>query len=300
MGTHLPAIDALGTRFRIEVFDDIPQNRLEAAHSSVKAILSQFENQYSRFRPDSYVSQLNTTGHLQSPAVEFLTLLRYGLDAYDRTDGVFNIMIGAKLVAQGYDQTYSFIATPHTNVIPNPHDMLVLTTDHITLSHGQLDLGGLGKGYVIDMIAKYLKHEFGFKYFLVNGGGDMYGTSDHDTPITLYLEHPLDTGTYLATTTIENRGFAASSPHKRTWTSGTKTYTHIIDTVKSIPETNQLDATFITAATAVDADMFATVGLIMSPESFAVIAARESLGMATYTHRGGFLEANSRFPVDVS
>lgn len=300
MGTHLPAIDALGTCFRIEVFDDVPQNHLEAAQSSVEVILSQFENQYSRFRTDSYLSQLNTTGHLQSPSFELLALLRYGLDAYDRTDGVFNIMIGATLIAQGYNNTYSFTALPHTDIIPDPHDVLILTADRITLSHGQIDLGGLGKGYVIDMVAKYLKHECGFKYFLVNGGGDMYGTSDHDTPITLYLEHPLDTGTYLATTTIQNQGFAASSPHKRTWTSGTKTYTHIIDTVKSIPETNQLDATFITAATAVDADMFATVGLIMSPESFAVIAARESLGMATYTHRGGFLEANSRFPVDVS
>ena len=300
MSSPLPAIDALGTRFRIEIFDDADQNRLDATSLSIKATLLLFESNYSRFRPDSYVSILNTTGILHSPTAEFLDLLQYGLQAYDRTDQVFNIMIGATLVARGYDSSYSFTASPHTDTIPNPHDVLTLQNNRITLSHGQIDLGGLGKGYVIDRIAEHLRQDCGFDYFLINGGGDMYGTSDQGEAITLFLEHPLETTTYLATTTIKNQGFAASSLHKRTWKSGGLTYTHIINTVESGTTDSRPDATFITALSAVDADIFATVALIMPPQSLATLTEREALGVATYTHRTQHLETNILFPVDVS
>ena len=300
MSHLLPTISALGTTWWIEIFDESTPDRLDTAHTSVQALLFKFEIRYSRFRADSNVSILNHTGLLLAPEPEFLELLHYGLAAYDRTEGIFNLMVGATLVASGYDSSYSFTAKPHTDTIPNPHQVLSLSPDQIALSAGMIDLGGYGKGYAIDVVAKYLREELGFKFFLVNGGGDMFGTSNHGESITLYLEHPLATKTYLATTTIFEQGFAASSPHKRAWKSSGKDYTHIIDTHKSKNIGDKPDAIFITAPSAVDADMFATTALIMSLADFTFIANRELLGVASYTDQTKRLEANERFRVDAS
>lgn len=53
-----------------------------------------------------------------------------------------------------------------------------------------IDLGGLGKGWLIDKLSDLLRNE-GYKEFLINGGGDMYVSSTEKQEC--YIEHPRDT-----------------------------------------------------------------------------------------------------------
>ncbi len=296
MSFTFPTITALGTSWWIEVFDEVDKERRTVIHHDCTAFLRTFEDNYSRFKPNSYVSTLTTTGHVEAPTAEFCELLTFGLKQYDRTRGVFNIMVGSKLVETGYDAAYSFTPTTAQTPIPNPHDVLHISPDRITLDRGQLDIGGFGKGYAIDALTQLLQEQHGLQFFLINGGGDMYATSDYGTPVTIYLEHPTDAQTYLTTTTLLNQGFAASSPHKRSWTHKGSTYTHIIDTLKQgIDITTRPDATFIKATTACDADIFATVALLVSTEMMAAFAASEQLGVASFFLRDSSLTHNQAF-----
>ena len=275
-------IDALGTQFFIEIFDtEASPQKLDAAHGSIQLLLSAFENNYSRFKDSSLVTKLNTDRELLHPPAEFVTLLNLGLKLYSDTDGIFNLLIGETLNARGYDAQYSFAAKTEPATIPNPNEVITITEGKITLSSGQIDLGGYGKGYVIDLIAEHLQTKYGLEYFLINGGGDMYGTSDNRVPITVYLEHPTETQTYIGSTTILYCGFAASSPHKRRWKSGEKTYHHIVDprNEKKLP----LDATFITAPTALLADVYATVTILATASRMNTFAERYQLGVAIFT-----------------
>lgn len=288
----LPTIDALGTRWWIEIFDAIDETKRAAIYDGCALLLSEFEARYSRFRSDSLVSTLNRVGVINKPDAALGDILSYGITLYARSRGAFNVLIGEKLIARGYDASYSFTATPHTTPVPNPEVSLTLTPERITLQTGAVDIGGYGKGYVIDLLAEYLRTTWQVHYFLINGGGDMYGTSDHHQPITVYLEHPTNPSQYLDTTTILNQGFAASSPHKRTWRSETETLSHI---VHSDDAPLVADATFIKAKTARDADAFATVGLITAAETFAEIAATEQLAFARFSLADGSLERNGAF-----
>jgi thiamine biosynthesis lipoprotein len=296
MSFTLPTIVALGTSWWIEVFDEVATERETLIHDDCLAFLRRFENDYSRFKPDSSISRLNTEHQLEHPHPETLDLLTFGVAQYNRTAGIFNIMVGSKLVETGYDATYSFTAKSEQSPIQNPLDVLHVNTEKITLDAGLVDIGGFGKGWAIDALAKILREKHGLRYFLVNGGGDMFGTSDHGTPITIYLEHPIETDSYLTTTTLFNQGFAASSPHKRAWKHEGKTYTHIIDTHESAqPSTTRPDATFIKARTACDADIFATVALLADSETMAKLATEEQLGVASFYLNDSSLTHNQAF-----
>jgi thiamine biosynthesis lipoprotein ApbE len=194
---------------------------------------------------------------------------------YKETDGVFNILVGEHLNARGYDAEYSFKPKDYPATIPSPKESLSITHDRVTLAAGLLDLGGFGKGYAIDLLAARLKEKHQLNYFLINGGGDMYATSDHAEAVEIYLEHPIEAGTYIAKTTLKDQGFAASSTHKRRWEVAGREYSHIIDTSNKVETSNgrafgapdhtpDNRGVYTKAPTAALADAWATT-LLLSP-----------------------------------
>ena len=270
--------EAIGTHFWIEIFDEISDEELEATKGRLELLSSLFNQEYSRFRPDSYVSTLNRERTLMNPSPECRALLTYGKELYLRTQGTFNILTGHILEARGYDATYSFTPADNLDTLTaaNPLTDLIISESEITLTSGNIDLGGYGKGYLIDRFAEdLLAHNL--SYFLVNGGGDMFATSNGGQPISIYLEHPTNAGQYLVETTLFNQGFAASSPFKRQWSDKDKTYTHIVSD-KEVP----LLAAFTKARTAIDADAFATTCGLLSEAELISLSTQEAVSFARY------------------
>ena len=271
--------EAIGTHFWIEIFDDVTEAELETTKGRLELLSSEFNQKYSRFKNDSYVGILNRERVLKDPNEECCALLAYGKELYVRSSGTFNILSGHILEARGYNANYTFTASDDVDALEtaNPLTDLSISETEITLVKGNVDLGGYGKGWLIDKLADDLKTQ-GIKHFLVNGGGDMYATSDSSgEAVTIYLEHPTEAGKYLIETTLLNQGFAASSPFKRQWKSGVKVYDHVVTT----GETPQL-ATFIKAATATDADAFATVAMLAPEATLPALANAESLAIARF------------------
>ncbi len=277
--------EAIGTHWWIEIFDDISDTELEATKGRLELVSSSFNIEYSRFRNDSYIGILNRERRLKNPTKECYEILAYGKQLYLRSNNSFNLLTGHILEARGYDSSYSFSASEDLaeQKICNPLTDLTLTESEIVLTCGNIDLGGYGKGWLIDKLADNLKLH-SIKHFLINGGGDMYATSDvGGEAITIYLEHPTEAETYLMETTLANQGFAASSPFKRQWKSGKKTYDHVV----AMGDTPQV-ATFVKADTATDADAFATVAMLWPEANLPTLAEIESLAIARfdpYTNR---------------
>ncbi len=284
--------EAIGTHFWIEIFDEISETELEATKGRLEFLSFTFNQHYSRFRADSYVGILNEDRQLEYPSDECRALLLYGKQLYLRSHGTFNILSGHILEAHGYNASYTFTAIEDADTlsVANPLTDLTITEAKITLTSGNIDLGGYGKGWLVDKLADELK-EHGIEHFLVNGGGDMYATSDAEgEAVTIYLEHPTSVGQYLIETTLLNQGFAASSPFKRRWKSGDKTYHHIIATA-DVPEI----ATFVKAQTAVDADAFATVSMLLPEEQLPTLATKENLAIARFDPTTNQLWQTSNF-----
>ncbi len=289
--------DALGTRFFVEIHDEVTVMQREKITADIGHFLTQFEKRYSRFLFDSVVSTLNRERAIPNPDKEFVTLLECGRSLSARTQGLFNILLGGTLEGRGYDSTYSFVPSViKESNHPNPLTDLEIAPESITLHNGNLDLGGFGKGYVIDLLATHLQETFNLHYFLINGGGDIYGTSNYGAPFTIYLEHPLAANTFLGTTEILNQGFAASSPHKRSWVHNGTTYTHIVNTKCKPQQSTLYDASFVITDTCVEADAFATIALMVKTKECTSMAEENKLAFATFTFPST-LTTNSAFIV---
>jgi len=246
----LPPIKALGTMWHIEVFDAVCNQ--EKLHTDCTKWLCEYEARYSRFLAHSWLSTLNKEKAFHSPDQQFIDLLQQSLEYYEKTNGIFNIAIGEKLVNAGYDATYSFTSGKQEIVVPELPKVLTVTNKKITLSGGQLDLGGIGKGYAIDALANYLQAEHGLSYFLINGGGDMYATSDNEQPIKIELAHPHDNTLSIGNLELHNSGFASSSPNLRAW----------LDSKTGVTQNHLLTAgqktSYIVSSSATEADVWAT------------------------------------------
>ncbi len=282
-------ITALGTTWWIEVFDEMSTERRDGIESAVTTLLSSIENRFSRFRDDTLVGILNRERTVVTTDPDLKVLIGHGRDMYRKTKGAFNILIGDALIARGYDNNYSLVAMERAVEIGNPLIDIDSLDDTWRLSVGLLDLGGIGKGWAIDQIAELLRNE-GVVEFLINGGGDIYGTSEHGAPITIYLEHPIEKDTYLGTTTILNQGFAASSGHKRRWRTKSGETSHIVG------DTRAIDASFVIAKDAVTADMWATTALLLPEADFATLAEEEHIAYTLLNLASNRLTTTPDFP----
>tara|TARA_B100000745_G_scaffold199280_1_gene131434 strand:- start:1856 stop:2734 length:879 start_codon:yes stop_codon:yes gene_type:complete len=250
----LSPIKALGTVWHIELFEACDDQA--ALRKGIVEWLEEFESRYSRFRPDSWLSRLNQDGVFHNPNQQFVDLLNQALDYYYATGGVFNVAVGERLTKSGYDADYTFTATDELPTVPTLSEVLDISAAKISLQSGSLDLGGIGKGYAIDKLAAYLQQEHGLSFFLINGGGDIYATSDRNKPITITLAHPDDRSLAIGTAGLKHAGFAASSPRLRAWPDRNtgESYNHLL--------TKHNVASYVVAPTATEADVWATVSCL--------------------------------------
>lgn len=247
--------EALGTHWSIEIINNLADPDLTNALTQKVA---DFENNYSRFNPNSLLSQLNTNKRLNNPPEEFIEMLRFAKDVYKASDGVFNISVGGSLNSLGYSKRQK-----GTKVDQSIWDNVVITKKYITIPKNcELDFGGFGKGWLIDQIGTMLK-ENGREQFIINGGGDILVNTNK--PVELALEHPHDETRKIGTTRIQNGALACSSSVKRSWKKGGKRQHHIIDPRSGKPSKSQVISTFVRANSALVADVMATI-LMIAPE----------------------------------
>ena len=274
--TH--SFQALGTTWWIEVFDETENKTLTVAFADCERFVSDFKNTYSRFKTDSLISQLNTNREIIEPSKELQTLLSYGKNLYVQTNTHFNILTGHILETRGYDADYSFRANDESHfIVGNPISDLHISHERIALLQCNVDIGGFGKGYLIDKLVTLLREKYSVQFLLINAGGDMFATSNHGQAIEIYLEHPALEKVTIGKTSLLQQGFAASSPYKRRWKSGEKVHTHLIG------ETLTHHCSFVKHTTAAGADAFATVALLASDLEMERMSQSEHIGLAFLT-----------------
>lgn len=260
MNNKIGPIEQLGTVWYFEFWEEI-KPELE---TDLQILLENFNSNYSRFDPNSIISQLNKQGKVINPSPELQNLIKLGIDFYSITEGIFNFAQGSAMDAIGYDEKYSFKDTTENNThdIKNPNKIIKISSSEIRLQKPyKVDLGGYGKGYLIDKIFEYLKKE-GYQYFLINGGGDIRLTSNNDQDVQINLEDPNSPGTVYKSINLTNASLCASSPNRRKWVSpNTKIeHNHILG--------SQGVSSFVISQSATITDMLATTLCIRNDKEY--------------------------------
>lgn len=253
---------AIGTRWAIETDEPLPQD----LRSLILDRIDQFDAVYSRFRPDSLVSRI-AAAH-DGGAFTFPDNSIALFDLYDSlftaTGGAVDPLVGRQLELLGYDAQYSLRPTPAAQRWRGSWAEDVRrdgTTVH-TQRPLVIDVGAVGKGYLVDVVSAILR-DAGVEKFVVDASGDLRHSGQHTTRIG--LADPHDPRLVLGVAELRDQALCASGTAKRAW--GDSLH-HLLDARTGRPVRDVL-ATWVVADTAAVADGLATALFVTDPHRLA-------------------------------
>ena len=142
----------------------------------------------------------------------------------------------------------------------------------------RIDLGGIAKGYGVDLVAARLRAA-GVEDALVDLSGNMMalGSPPGRPAWTIGIRDPGDAERHLGTLKLTGTAVATSGSYEQFVAAGGRRYGHILDPRTGWPAEGLLSVTVVTAR-AVDADAWATALFVLGPDAArATAAARADL-----------------------
>ena len=253
--------EAIGTHWSIEVFGEqqIGEQLKLAIHQRIEV----FDKHYSRFRADSLVTEMSRhSGEYKLPA-DAKPMFDLYRQLYDLSGGAVTPLIGQTLSDAGYDASYS-LDPKKLQSPPDWGEVLEYSYPKLKLQRPVLlDLGALGKGYLVDIVASLLE-KAGYHIYCVDAGGDMLYRGSNNQPIQVGLEHPDDPTQVIGVVELHNQALCGSAGNRRAWAN----YHHIIDP-KKLTSPQHIKALWVTADSTMLADGLATALFFVSPEVLA-------------------------------
>jgi thiamine biosynthesis lipoprotein len=242
---------------------------------NIRQLIEVFEKQFSRFRSDSELSLFNNSKDEFVASPQFIKLLKTSQKYYNGTDGIYNPAI-YPLLNKYYDKTFDRL---DTNICqPNNLQQKIVTANLDSLKirghrvqkdpQLQIDFGGIGKGFLADIVAKEVS-QYTINFFLSFGGDILVsgksGTDDWKIGVEnpIYIERDI-----LTIRTKANQLAIATSGviHRHGIVNGIK-WNHLIDPRTQEPVKNDILTVTVLANNVTDADVWAKTVLILGEEA---------------------------------
>ena len=241
--------------------------------------LIDFDRRLSRFHAASELSSLNGDAREEVPASALLrAAVRAGIWAAERSGGLVDLTLLTALEAAGYAASRSgrasaplagalAVAPVRRAARPDPRaswrSIRVLdATRAVRRPPGlRLDLGGVGKGVAVDMIADRLAAH---GRYAIDCGGDLRvgGTDPGQERVEIEVRHPM-TGAPADTFTVWRGAVATSGIDARLWRRPDGRYAHhLIDPATGEPAWTGIICATARAATALEADVLAKAAVL--------------------------------------
>jgi thiamine biosynthesis lipoprotein len=274
---------AMGTDVTVLTLDGPADAGRDAA-----AAIEELEAHWSRFRPDSELCRLNAAaGAPVLVSADTYGLIDRAVDAWRTTGGRYDPTVLAALEAAGYDRSFESVqpsAEPPGASGPAPGcagivlDPVVLT---VRLPRGMtLDLGGIGKGFAADLVARDLV-DGDAQGALVNLGGDLRAVGRAPAPAgwVVEVDDPLGTGA-TGMVAIAEGAVVTSTRLRRTWDRAGVAMHHIIDPRTGRPADTGLASVTVLAGEAWRAEVLAKAAFLAGVDGAAeLVAASGATGL---------------------
>jgi FAD:protein FMN transferase len=243
-----------------------PSDYPEAEHVA-RGVLDAWDARFSRFRADSELERLNDSGgRLFHVSEQMLTVLDAALAAARTTDGLFDPLLGGRMIELGYDRTFDELPL-RRSALPvaawRAGAWREVVTDRVRgtvrLPVGyRVDLGGLAKGMAVDAALDALVGD-GAAYAAVSAGGDLAvaGLPPGQSFWPVAIEGPEET-----VVTLREGALATSSVLRRRWeVQGTERH-HLLDPRSGMPSAGPIVQASVAAATCGQAEVAAKMAIL--------------------------------------
>jgi thiamine biosynthesis lipoprotein len=253
-----------------------PAPALEAAHAALQRV----DDRMTLWRP-SELTTLNHAGRARLSS-DTATVLWHALEMSYATGGAFDPTVEPLVRAAGHLggkprrlsrcerwRLLSRVGTAHVHLDP--------ATREVRLDPGtRLDLGGIAKGYAVDLALDALRGA-GARRGLVDLGGSSVGV--FGAPATMDVRDPeRPEAPPWATFTLDGAALSSSGGDQRPG--------HILDPRTGLPARKVLAATVV-AASAMEADALSTAVFVLGPdEGLALLTRRGAAGLVLLRDQG--------------
>lgn len=277
----------------------VTAGQFERDARTITALAEQWEQRFSRFRPESALSRLNTAAGRGPQPVEpaVFDLIARAIELARQTGGLFNPLVLPALIAAGYDRTFREVKTragwtaPKTAEVPAIERIeLDPASGSISLAEGaQIDLGGIAKGAFVDAAVAVVAERW--PGGVVNAGGDLrlWGTPPDGDWWRVGIEDPVTLERDLALAEVRDPcrsgAIATSGRNRRRWRTDHGPAHHLIDPHTGAPARGTVETATVFAADALTADVAAKTLFLSTTRTGAGELAGAALGI-TIDDRG--------------
>lgn len=245
-------IDVFDTVTEFIGYDDSKEAFFEKARhlNDQLKVYHQLYDIYNEYEGINNLKTINLNAGIQPVKVDnkIIDLLKYSKELYTNTNGKINVAFGSVLSIWHKYRSYGKELPPMdllqeaskhcdiNNVIIDEEQSTVYLSD----PEMSLDVGSIGKGYAVQMVAEYAR-EAGFDNLVINCGGNVaaIGTKADDSNWILGIQNPnLDAAdNVLKRVSIHDKCLVTSGDYQRFYVVDDVEYCHIIDPNTLMPAT---------------------------------------------------------------
>ncbi|WP_286153069.1 FAD:protein FMN transferase [Sporofaciens musculi] len=255
------------TVVRIEILDRADEEVLKGCENICKKYHAMFSNKIE----DSEISRINSAGgNPVEVSDETVTLLRKAIYYGDLSNGAFDVTIAPVSNLWDFHAEAPALPAPEAIYEAASHvDYKNILIDGNTVRlldpYASIDVGGIAKGYIADILKKYLKEQ-GVKHAVINLGGNVLamGSRLDGSDYNIGIQKPFDmTGEPITSVRISNKSVVTSGTYQRYFEADGKLYHHILDPNTGYPCENNLTSVTIITNSSLTADALSTTCFLL-------------------------------------
>jgi len=292
--------EAMHTSFEVILDGDRDERVLKDIAESAVEEAKRLEAQLSAFIPSSDICWINDTAWQRPVPVEprLFELLELAADIHQQTDGAFDITVGPLLKCWGFYEGQGAVPTDEelaaalANVGMGHVELdRERRTVHFRRQGVELNLGAIGKGYVVDRAVEHLR-AWGISCALVHSGGSsIYALGcppgracpelacpelcrrAEGAGWRIGVLDPRDQSSRVGAFTLRDQALCTSGNLRQSFTHGGVRYGHLLDPRTGRPAQGMLGATVVSSSAA-RADALSTAFFVMGVDDARHLCAR--------------------------
>ena len=248
----------------------------QAAIDAAFAACRQYENLMSKTIEGSDIYKLNKAkGKPVRVHDATLEVIKKGIQYGDLSDGMFDITVGALSELWNFNGENPKVpdkASLEKARATVDYRQIQIDGNSVSMEnpHAQIDLGGIGKGYIADRATEVLEAK-GAEHAIVNFGGNIValGEKETDTPWKIGVERPYSDRTQiLGSVNLTDETIVTSGVYERYFKEKGKLYHHVLNPKTGYPVETDLDAVTVKGqkGQSMDCDALSTICLMLGKE----------------------------------
>lgn len=231
------------------------------------------EKKYSRYLPDSWLSQVNLAAGRQACSLddESFKLLQYAQNLYEVSSGLFDITSGVLRSAWNFKGSRTLpkqgLLNQCLDLINWPAVQWSQSSIYLPKQGMEIDFGGYGKEYAVDRVCKILQDQQ-VKVGYINFAGDMriIGPRENNDPWQMGIQNPRVNDELVATIPLFAGALATSGDYERFFELDGYRYCHIINPKNGQP-VRYWRSISVLAPLAVMAGSFSTIAMLLEDKA---------------------------------